>query len=118
MIPETKQRTIHLQHPELGVPAIATETGHWRDAAGRTIGLILQFPDGERHLTYGEIHALRQSSVTYEYGEAAAGDCCMICRTAFRPGEVVKVYNGYRKVCVSAGECVYKLANRVASNCC
>ena len=47
----------------------------------------------------------------YEYVAAEVGQSCLICRSSFRPGEIIKLYDGYRRICISAGECVHKRQN-------
>lgn len=52
-------KIIYLQHPNLSVPAEAQRVGYYYEN-GRAVGLVLQFPDGQRaSLTYQEIERLR-----------------------------------------------------------
>lgn len=53
----------YLMHPELNVPAEATQLGFWYDK-GRVVGLELRFPDKVRCLRYREIRALQRALET------------------------------------------------------
>lgn len=58
------QPKVHrLMHPELNVPAEATQLGFWYDK-GRVVGLELRFPDKVRCLRYREIRALQRALET------------------------------------------------------
>jgi hypothetical protein len=65
-------RIVYLQHPTLGVPAEARQVGYYREA-GRTVGLELQFADGQRaKLRFTEIEALQLATEEDGSGFSAA----------------------------------------------
>jgi len=59
-------KIIHLAHPILHVPAEARRIDYYYDA-GRAVGLVLEFADGQRaSLTYREIRELQAAEEEQE----------------------------------------------------
>lgn len=60
MLTKTEPKALHLAHPTIGAPAMASIVSHWYQN-GRFIGYELQFTgeSGTRHLRFSEIRALQ-----------------------------------------------------------